>query len=73
MKTNPSAFWTAVTGALVATINVLALILDWSLDLTAGLNIAASAWVMVLSYLVRVKTVDTEQLQAYSDAVSARG
>lgn len=53
LNTEPVAITTALTAAVVATINVLAIVLEWSTDLTAGLNIAASAWVVLLGYYLR--------------------
>jgi len=52
-NTEPVALTTALTAAVVATINVLAIVLEWSTDLTAGLNIAAAAWVAVLGFFLR--------------------
>jgi len=53
LQTEPVSVTTLLTAAVVATINVLAIILDWSGDVTAGLNIAAAAWVAVLGYFLR--------------------
>ena len=55
IKTEPVSITTALTAAVVATINVLGLLLDWSADLIAGLNIAAAAWVGVLGFWLRMK------------------
>ncbi len=55
IKTEPVSITTALTAAIVATINVLGILLDWSADLIAGLNIAAAAWVGVLGFWLRMK------------------
>jgi hypothetical protein len=53
LQTEPAALTTAITAAVVATINVLGIILGWSADVIAGLNIAAAAWVGVLGFWLR--------------------
>lgn len=55
LKSEPVRVTTAVTAALVATINVLGMSLDWPGDLIAGLNVAASAWVGLLGVWLRSK------------------
>ncbi len=55
IKSEPVSITTALTAAIVATINVLGLLLDWSADLIAGLNIAAAAWIGVLGFWIRSK------------------
>jgi len=55
IKTEPVSITTALTAAVVATINVLGLLLDWSSDLIAGLNVVAAAWVGVLGFWLRMK------------------
>lgn len=49
--TLPQAF----SAALIATINVLSILFDWSNDLTAALNLMAAAWVMVVAVWSRSK------------------
>ena len=62
LENEPAALTTAITAAVVATINVLGIIFGWSAELLAGLNIAAAAWVAVLGFLIRrmVKPVSAE-------------
>ena len=55
LESEPVRIGTAFTAALVATINVLGMSLDWPGDLIAGLNVAASAWVGVLGVWLRSK------------------
>ena len=55
LKTEPAALTTAITAAVVATINVLGIVLNWSADLIAGLNIAAAGWIGVLGFWIRSK------------------
>jgi len=52
-QTEPVSVTTLLTAAVVATINAVAIILEWSADLTAGLNLAAAAWVAVLGFFLR--------------------
>ena len=66
----PAALTTAVTAAVVATINVLGIVFNWSADLLAALNIAAAAWVAVLGFWIRSKVVPVQPLQEYADAVA---
>ena len=69
-RTNASVFWTAVTAALIATVNVLALLFDWNPDVVAAINIMIGAWVGVLALVINIKTVDVHQLELYAEAVS---
>ena len=55
IKTEPVSITTALTAAIVATINVVGLLVNWSADLIAGLNIAAAAWIGVLGFWIRTK------------------
>ncbi len=59
LKTEPATITTALSAAVVATINVLAILLDWSTDLTAALNIAAAAWVAMLGFWIRSRVTPT--------------
>lgn len=70
LTNEPAALTTAITAAVVATINVLGLVFGWSADLLAGLNIAAGAWVAVLGLWIRSKVVPVKPLQEYADAVA---
>lgn len=49
---NQPALATLLTAAVIATVNVVALVFDWAAELTATVNIAASAWVGVLAWLL---------------------
>lgn len=55
LESEPVRITTALTAAVVATINVLGLALDWPGSLIAGLNVAASAWVGLLGVWLRSK------------------
>lgn len=55
IRTEPATVTTALTAAVVGTLNVLAILLEWSTDLTAALNIAAAAWIAVLGFWIRSK------------------
>jgi len=53
LRTEPVTITTALSAAVVATINVLGILLNWDADLIAGLNIAAAAWVALLGFWIR--------------------
>lgn len=55
MNQEPVAIVSLVNAALAATIAVLALVLDWSTDFTAGLTAALGAWVLVVGAFLRSK------------------
>jgi hypothetical protein len=55
MESEPVRITTAATAALVATVNVLGMVLGWSGDLIAGLNVVAAAWVGLLGVWIRSK------------------
>ena len=59
----PVSITTALTAAVVATINVLGILLNWSADLIAGLNIAAAAWIGVLGFYLRMKVTPVATLE----------
>ncbi len=56
----PAKFSTLLTAAIVATINVVAILFNWPGDVTACINIAAAAWVAVLGYLLPHMTGNDE-------------
>lgn len=55
LTTEPVSITTALTAAIVATINLLGIVLNWSGDVIAALNIAAAAWVGLLGFYLRSK------------------
>ncbi|HUW02464.1 MAG TPA: hypothetical protein VMW08_08960 [Acidimicrobiales bacterium] len=55
LSTEPAALTTAITAAVIATINVLGIIFGWTEAVLGGLNIAAAAWVGVLGFWIRGK------------------
>ena len=55
LGSEPVRIGTAFTAALVATVNVLGMTLNWSGDLIAGLNVAGAAWVGLLGVWLRSK------------------
>ena len=55
LESEPVRIGTAFTAAMVATINVLGMTLNWSGDLIAGLNVAAAGWVGLLGVWLRSK------------------
>lgn len=56
----PVALSSAVTAALVATVNLLGLLFDWSGEVLAALNGAIGLWVVVVSVAVRRKVTPTD-------------
>lgn len=44
-----------INAALLATINLLGLILNWDVAVVAGLNLVVGAWVLVAMRLVRAR------------------
>ena len=77
LKTEPATLTTALTAAIVATVNVLGILFDWSADLIAGLNIAAAAWVGVLGFIIRARVSpvldfgDASRADAHDDSLRA--
>lgn len=63
LSKEPVRLTTAATAAAVATINVLAVVLDWSGDLVAGLNVAVAAWVGVLGIWIRSKVTPVASMK----------
>ena len=61
LKTEPVSITTALTAAVVATINVVGILIDWPADTIAGLNIAAAAWIGVLGFWIRSKVTPVKQ------------
>ena len=51
----PIALPSLVTAAVTATVNVIAIVGDWSGEVTAAVNIAAAAWVAALAGWQRMK------------------
>ena len=49
LSDEPVALPSLVTAAATATINVFAIVGDWSGDVTAAINIAAAAWIAALA------------------------
>jgi membrane associated rhomboid family serine protease len=61
----------AVDAALIATVNVLAVIFGWDGTIVAGLNLAIGAWVVAFSVLfTRKRAVSVKALNAYAAAVA---
>ena len=51
----PARLVAIVTAAVLATVNLLALVFNWSADLTAAVNGVMAAWIVVAGELVRSK------------------
>ncbi len=62
LSTEPAALTTTISAAVVATINVLGIVLGWSEAVLGGLNIAAAAWVAVLGFWIRSKVTPVATL-----------
>ena len=52
----PVVFWNALSGALIATLNVVAYVLDWSEEVKLLVGVMLGAWVLVASLLIRRHT-----------------
>lgn len=63
LSKEPVRLTTAATAAAVATINVLAVMLDWSGELVAGFNVAVAAWVGVLGVWIRSKVTPVASMK----------
>jgi fatty acid desaturase len=67
----PVSLAAAVDAALIATVNVLALIFGWDGTVVAALNICIGAWVVAFSVLfTRRRAVSVKALNAYAAAVA---
>ena len=65
----PVAIIAAVTTALVATLNLLGIIFDWSAEVIAGLNLVVGGWVAVAGYFVRAKVTPNKDVALTHDDV----
>jgi hypothetical protein len=72
LQTEPAALTTAITAAVIATVNVLGLSLKWDTETVTSINIAAAGWIAVLGFWIRSKVVPVKPLQDYADAVARR-
>jgi uncharacterized membrane protein len=52
----------AVTAAITATVNLLALIFGWDGTIVAGLNLVLGAWIVVISFVVRAKVTPSRNV-----------
>lgn len=66
----PVSLTTAITAALVATVNVLAIVFDWSTDVTAALNLAIGAWVAVVGFWLRANVTPTRNVALTTNDVA---
>jgi hypothetical protein len=71
LEHEPAALTTALSAAVIATINVIGMVMAWSNDVVAAVNIAAAGWIVVLGFWIRSKVVPVRPLQEYADAVEA--
>lgn len=62
LESEPVALPTVLTGALTATVNVIAIVADISGEVVATVNIAIGAWVGVLAFIMRSKVVSLKAL-----------
>lgn len=62
MNTEPVRLWALINAALLATLNVLALVFKWGPELLAGLNLAVGAWVAAIGEYVRSKVTPVQKL-----------
>jgi fatty acid desaturase len=52
----------AVTAAITATVNLLALIFGWDGTIVAGLNLVIGAWIVVISFVVKAKVTPSRNV-----------
>lgn len=52
----------AVTAAITATVNLLALIFGWDGTIVAGLNLVIGAWIVVISFVVRARVTPSKNV-----------
>jgi uncharacterized membrane protein len=52
----------AVTAAITATVNLLALIFGWDGTIVAGLNLVIGAWIVVISFVVRARVTPSRDV-----------
>jgi hypothetical protein len=67
LATEPATLTTAISAAIIATINVIGIIANWTPDLIAGLNIAAAGWVAVLGFWIRSKVKPVASLPSLDE------
>lgn len=70
MHNEPVSLYAAVTGAVIATVNLLGLIFNWSADLIASLNLCLIAWVGVGAFIVRSLVSPVAVVSAVGDPVT---
>lgn len=58
----PVSLTQAISAALLATVNVLALLFGWSAETTAALNLAVGAWVAVAGFWLRSQVTPTRNV-----------
>jgi hypothetical protein len=71
LSTEPVTVASAVTAALVATVNVLGLLLDWSAELIAALNLMLGAWVIAVAVVVRARVTPDANVALTHEQVAA--
>ena len=70
MTIEPARLVALLTAAVGATVNVLALIFDWSGELVAGLNIALAAWIALAGEFVRSQVTPNDRVAVTTDGKS---
>jgi len=55
MNDEPVTSGGVLNAAILATVNVLALVLDWEASIVAAVNLAVGAWVVAIAFFVRSK------------------
>lgn len=69
-KMEPVTLSAAITAALLATVNLLAYLLDWSDTATQLVNICVAAWVLVASMVVRQMVTPTSNVALTNNDVA---
>jgi len=68
-NTEPVTLAAALNAALVATVNLLAIIFNWEADVIAGLNLVLGAWIAVVAFFVRQRVTPTQEVALTKDDV----
>lgn len=71
MNAEPSRIITLITGAVSATVGLLALLLNWSADLVATLGIVTGAWIAVAGEIIRSKVTPNGNVKLTQEEYAA--
>jgi fatty acid desaturase len=55
MNDEPVTSGAVLSAAVIATVNVLAIVFNWSSDTVSAVNLAVGAWVVAVAFFIRSK------------------